>query len=415
MKFVNQLHIIFNIRKDESWTVSRMLLFSFFQNMGLALLFATANILYLSNVPLYTLPYVYISTAVLMLVLEVVYERLESFWTVGRIILAILIGMTASMLVFRFALREAHDAPWLLFGLIVWERMAALTANSEFGKVNALIFNIRQSKRLFGLLGATEVPAKIIGVLLAPLLITIIPIEDLLVGSFFFFGISIFFFWQVTQRHQDKLGVVMKRGMGKFKEVAKESNELKVRFFSFFGGKYVAMLALFTFCLVGMTVFIEYAFLFNVDKAFNDEKRLAYFFGIFFAAGEAIIFVSKTFFSGRVLNKYGLHTSLSILPVGLLFLTILFFLGQLFSTDLHLWFIGFMMLYSSITKSSLTDPAFFSLFQPLAKKIRFESYNAVGIVENISYGIAGITLIFLNWASGWRQWLQTAVLSPCPP
>lgn len=400
MKLVEQLHIIFNIRKGEGWTVSRMLLFSFFQNMGLALLFATANVLYLSNVPIETLPYVYIATAVLMLVLEFIYERLEHVWTISRIILAILIGLTVSMLVFRFALQVDHaDAPWLLFALIVWERVAALTTNSEFGKANAMLFDIRQSKRLFGLLGATEIPARIIGVLLAPILISFIPIEELLIGSAIFFGISIIFFWRVTQRHQDKLGVVMRRGLSKMKEASKGSKDIRDRFLSFFGSKYVIMLALFTFCLVGTTVLIEYAFLVKVESAFDDQTRLAYFFGIFFAAGEAIVFVVKTFFSGRILNKYGLNISLNMLPLGLFVFTALFFMAQLFSTELHLWFIGFMMLYSSITKSSLTDPAFFSLFQPLAKKLRFEGYNAVGIVENISYGIAGVTLIALVWVS----------------
>ena len=399
MKLEEQLHIIFNIRKGEGWTVSRMLLFSFFQNLGLALLFATANVLYLSNVPIETLPYVYISTAVLMLILEVIYERLEHIWTVSRIILAILIGMTVSMLVFRFVLRLDNDAPWVLFSLIVWERVAALTANSEFGKANAMLFDIRQSKRLFGLLGATEVPARIIGVLLAPILITFIPIEELLIGSAIFIGISIIFFWQVVNRHQDKLGVIMKRGISKFRDSLKGSSNLKQQFTRFFGGKYIIMLALFTFCLVGTTVLIEYAFLVKVEAAFDNQKRLAYFFGIFFAAGEAVVFISKTFFSGRVLNKFGLKASLNILPSGLLFFTILFFLAQLFSPESHLWFIGFMMLYSNITKSSITDPAFFSLFQPLSKRLRFESYNSVGIVENISFGIAGVTLIVLSWMS----------------
>jgi AAA family ATP:ADP antiporter len=397
MKIQEQLYILFNIRKSEGDTVAKILLFSFFQNVGLALLFSTANVLYLSQVDIKTLPYVFVATAVLMLFLELVYERLEHIWTVGKIIMAILVGLTISMLVFRVVLGFGGNADWLLFTLIVWERVASLTANSEFGKVNAMIFDVRQSKRLFGLLGSAEIPAKIIGVLLAPLLITFsaISIEDMLIGSAVFLAISIFFFTNLKKRHKDKLDLVVRRGVTKIKK----SNKTTFRKFitDFFGTRYVLYLGLFMFCVVGISVFVEYAFLKEVETAFSDQKNLAYFFGIFFALGQAVVFVAKTFFSGRIINKYGLKVSLNFLPFGLLFLTAIFFLSELFFGEIHLWVIGFMMLYTNITKSALTDPTFFTLFQPLDKKMRFEKYNAVGIVENLSYAIAGFTLIGINF------------------
>ena len=145
---------------------------------------------------------------------------------------------------------------------------------------------------------------------------------------------------------------------------------------------------------------VEYAFLNKVEASFgndsNQEKSLAYFFGIFFALGEAVVFIAKTFFSGRMLNRFGLKTALNILPVGLLVLTGGYFVSQLFFEELYLWMIGFMMLFSNISKSSITDPAFFTLFQPLKKELRFEKYNAVGIIENIAYAVAGFALILTS-------------------
>ena len=84
-----------------------------------------------------------------------------------KIILAILLVLAGSMVLFGLGLWLEKSAIWMLFLLIVWEKVASLTANSEFGKINAMIFDIRQSKRLFGLLGSAEIPARILGGLTA--------------------------------------------------------------------------------------------------------------------------------------------------------------------------------------------------------------------------------------------------------
>jgi HEAT repeat protein len=395
----NRLFVLLNIREAEAWTVGRMLLFSFFQGLGLALLFTVANVLYLSEVDIATLPYVYILTAALMMGLEVLYQKLEHIWSIGKIILAILLVLAGSMVLFGLGLWLEKSAIWMLFLLIVWEKVASLTANSEFGKINAMIFDIRQSKRLFGLLGSAEIPARILGGLTAPLLLDYMPIESLLFLAAGMLSISIVFYQQVAKRHAGQLDMVVARGLSKLSHAQKRGKGARDFVMAFFGSRYVTLLGIFMFGVVTTSTFVEFSFLTQVDSNLEGQQRLAVFLGVFLSIGELATFVVKSFFSGRLLNRFGLQFGLRLLPLGLLGLLLLFYLGELAGNQADLWVITFMMFYTGVSKSGLTDPAFFSLFQPLNQRQRFEGYNAVGIMENLAFGCGGLALLAIHTIS----------------
>ncbi|OOY40328.1 hypothetical protein BOV90_04435 [Solemya velum gill symbiont] len=65
--------------------------------------------------------------------------------------------------------------------------MIYLLANLEFWGLSATLFDVRQSKRLFGLISAGDVPAKLLGYLSASLFAPVIGIQNmLLIGTISF-------------------------------------------------------------------------------------------------------------------------------------------------------------------------------------------------------------------------------------
>jgi hypothetical protein len=385
---VNKLLLLFDIRTSEAWTVSRMLLFSFFQDLGLAFLMVTANTLFVSSQDVKDLPIVYIITAGVLLVIEFGYMKLEKRARISQLILGILSIITFFLLIFNITIKTGSGAGWIIFGLFVFEKVVTLTCGSEFDKIKSILFDVRQSKRLFGLLGSAKIPAGVIGAILASTLINFINSEDLLLISIVPFSFSLYIFYQISRRHQQKLGVKQDEEEA-IKNTEKSFGQKLLE--KIFLSKYVFLLSIFMFLLVCTSLFVEFTFLKEVESTFDSEQQLANFFGFFFAAGSLISFIIKSFATSRILNKFGIKVVLNIFPLGLL---LLFSSTLLIGFDLHneLFIIGFFMLFKDIVTSSFSEPGFFTLFQTLNSKIRIKAFNIVSIVENTSYAVAGAVL-----------------------
>lgn len=85
--------------------------------------------------------------------------------------------------------------------MFCWYYAIYLLNNLEFWGVAALTFDIRQSKRLFGIIGAGDIPAKLIGYSVVPILLHYVSTENALYVSSFFILSSFF-----VCRNLDKAG-----------------------------------------------------------------------------------------------------------------------------------------------------------------------------------------------------------------
>jgi hypothetical protein len=69
--------------------------------------------------------------------------------------------------------------------MIAWFNMLYLLNNLEFWGITSLLFDVRQSKRLFGLISSGDIPAKFVGYTMALLLVSYIGTANLLWVGFF--------------------------------------------------------------------------------------------------------------------------------------------------------------------------------------------------------------------------------------
>src|SRR5690606_19364447 len=86
-----------------------------------------------------------------------------------------------------------------LFVMFGWYYVVYLLTNLEFWGLAALQFDIRQSKRLFGMIGAGDVPAKLIGYSAVPVLLQFVSSVNMLLFSAGFVLLSLVFYGRLAR------------------------------------------------------------------------------------------------------------------------------------------------------------------------------------------------------------------------
>jgi HEAT repeat protein len=144
-----------------------------------------------------------------------------------------------------------------------------------------------------------------------------------------------------------------------------------------------------------VSTFIDFAFLSEVQYQFKTEASLAYFLGLFFSLGKVVTLLTKLFFSGRLVERLGIRTSLLILPLLLLGFGLAMLLAQAIGTS-HLgllWIFGLMMLSNDVLRYAVHDPVFLALFQPLNQHLRLHGHTIVkGLIDPLALTLAGASL-----------------------
>ena len=175
------------IRTDEIRTVGLFFLHHFFLGFGTMLIYVSSNVILLENHPETSLPLAYMASAVGMMLIGKIYTYFEHHLLLDRLVIRVLwtvIALTAIILVLVYFGHSVASA----VGIMVGFRAIYLLTNLEFWGVSAVVFDVRQSKRLFGVISAGDMPAKALGGMLAVL---IHGHTELLLLLFLAFG----FFW----------------------------------------------------------------------------------------------------------------------------------------------------------------------------------------------------------------------------
>src|SRR5919197_1384036 len=82
-----------------------------------------------------------------------------------------------------YALVSLQYRAWLAFGLLCWLRVLTVLTNLVFWGLAERLFNVRQGKRLFSLIGSGELAASILGGFATPLVVPVLGTHNLLLGS----------------------------------------------------------------------------------------------------------------------------------------------------------------------------------------------------------------------------------------
>jgi hypothetical protein len=389
---------LLGVRPDEARTVWLFFLHNFLLGIGTILVYVAANVILLENNPERNLPLAYGTAALAMMAAGRVYTHFEHHVVLqklaGRVLLAVvaLAGVLGALVLLGHSVAAA-------VAIMAGYRVIYLLTNLEFWGVSAVVFDVRQSKRLFGLISAGDMPAKALGAGLAIIIHAHTDLLYLLLTAFAAYGAALLVV-QATLRSHD----VEARPVGRRQRVAGTS--VWQRWFG--DNQLVLSICLSLTAIAAVTTGVEYSFFVNVKHKFHDQTLVMQYVGGVLALTYLLAMLFKVGLAQVTLDRLGIRRMLLTLPgtvlVGLLLFAALSWAGA-GESALLIYFCG-LYLGLEVLRRAVFDPVFLVLFQPLAAPERLQAHTlAKGYYEPLGMGLAGLLLFFTNSHEAIANWL----------
>ncbi len=388
---------ILNVYPHEWQVVKRLYLFQFFQGAGIAFFFTSAFAQFLEKFPITELPWVMVYSAVLLWIAGWLYTRLEHSLKFRGFNLTIILIMAASILLLWIAnYKLPYD--WFFYLLMAWFNVLYLLNNLQFWGIAALLFDLRQSKRLFAVISAGDIPAKFIGYSLALVFVPYTGAQNLLLMGAGCMLASVPFFRSIIksghlEAHHKAHHKAHKKAT--IKPRVKNIGRLVINIATNTYIRRIAFISLLTGICV---ILINYGFYGEVRKAYHDDVALASFIAFFYASLRIIAFVTKMVFTSRLTASWGVRQALLITPLGMLILigVIVTLSGFSSSEKLIFYLFGVASMLIDVLRTSFNSPVLLTLMQPLPTYERLRAHNIVkGIMDPFASFLSGVFLLIL--------------------
>ncbi|AXE20595.1 Crp/Fnr family transcriptional regulator [Runella rosea] len=387
------------VRADEIRTVGLFFLHHFFLGFGTMLIYVSANVILLENHPESSLPLAYMASAVGMMIIGKVYTYFEHHLRLNQLVIRVLWAVIVLTAVILLLVIFGHSVTAAV-AIMVGFRSIYLLTNLEFWGVSAVVFDVRQSKRLFGVISAGDMPAKALGGMLAVL---IHGHTELIFMLFLAFG----FFWaamytavltfrshHVTTAH-GTAAPIRRRPMPR----------LITQLFG--GSELIFAMCLSLTAVAVMATGVEYAFFINVKYKLHSQAEVMTYLGGVLTLTYLLATFVKLVVSRQTIDYFGINKVLALLPVGGLgvavSLGVIFLMG--YDESVQLVAYCFVYLGFEVVRRALFDPVFLVLFQPLSPHQRLRGHTlAKGFYEPLGLGLGGLMLYLSHhwWQGG--QW-----------
>jgi len=333
-----------------------------------------------------SLPYVYMLTALISVIAGYIYSKLENNLIITKI-LRLLMLFIIFIIVFFLLLIKFSNFKLAYMGIMISKDLVWMFAGIEFGILTGLMFNIRQGKRLFGLLMSGEILAGIIGGLSIGFILQYIDTVNLLfisvvtlIGSFFL------------------LQNILRKYSNRFKEndAEEDTGDDSASYTSLIKNKYYILFFAVSILSFLIFYFIDYIFYSSVEQRFTNEKELASFFGIFYAVLNIVNIFSSLFISGAMLSRFGVIFGIMAIPL-------LAVIGTVSLTTITILSLGFgfivlvaLKLLDEVLDISILNPTFKTIYQsiPVKQRMKILAFRET-IIEPVAMGLAGLSLLGL--------------------
>ena len=387
MRILRKVFRSFGVDAGEEGLVIRLFLHSALIGCVLILTLTSANALFISTVGPRGLPYVYLSVAVAAPLSSGVFLGLAHRASVLRVSWLTLAVITVVFLGLRVLIGGGD--PWLAaFGLMIWFRVAEVLLNLEFWGLAATLLDVRQAKRLYGVIGSGEVLAMMLGGLALPWLVARVGSNGLVVLAAAASALCLpVLFWIRPDRSSSLARVRSipgeRRASGSLGQSA----------------PYVRLILALFLASVLMRFLVDKNFLAVAVERFTTADSLAAFLGVFYASAAAVTLILRSLATGSVLGRFGLGTGLMVLPLslGLAALATVALEGTNASLLILFWPLAVAKFCDHAFRHSIDRSSVLLLFQPLPSQVRIRAQAlAEGVVSPVAAGSAGLLILILE-------------------
>ena len=384
------LRRVLRVEPGEGRAVGLGFLQAFFLGLPRLFTLAVGAALFLERYSADNIPYVYIAASVVLPaagLLHLSIGRRVSFLKVQLGTLLVLAAVPAGFIV----LLRSTSAAWPAFALFVWCGAELHLANIVLWSTANRVFTVRQSKRLFGLIGAGEIVGAIVGGAVLPSLTRLFGTVELLWVSVAGFLLTALGLVVTARVSRDRLAL----GPDRRSAATPGGHEL----LGFLRERFLLLIFLTYALVLSAGFFVNGIFYFQVRETFPSAAEVAIFLGRFTAVSAFLSLSFRAFLSSRFLLRFGLVGGLVSTPAALLvaaFVVLHFGRGGIPSNELF-WGVVSMRLLERLLLGALGQPAYYSLYQPLSRERRARVQTAAETIAGpIVGGATGAYLLFLT-------------------
>jgi len=385
---------LLNVRPTEWKAVTQLFWLQFFQGTGIAFFFTASFFNFIKKFHATELAWVLIASAPLLGFTGLIFSKLEPKLNMRKLGTGAIILMSASILLFQL-IGHRQNADWFYYLMFAWYYVLYLASNLLFWGITSTLYDVRQSKRLFSVISAGDIPAKFIGYTLAYFFVTTIGPLNMLYPAFVFMIFSLPFLIQISHNealhhhhHHSENDVEYFQGKGIWVVIKRFTLNVLIR-----------QMAILTFLISCCLAIINYAFYTKVKEASHDDESLSRFIILFMAGSQLFAMLIKLVFTSRIVTSLGVKRSLLITPLVLmLLLVIVLFTEKVFGEDVLLFYaFGIAAISIEILRTAISNPVFLTVMQPLNPTARAKAHGIVkGIMDPFAFLFTGIMLIALQ-------------------
>jgi hypothetical protein len=387
------------VRSTEAATVWLFFLHNFFLGIGTILVYVAANVILLENHPQTSLPIAYVSAALAMMAVGRIYTYFEHHLLLKRLAFRVLLAVSVLTFILGLFVLFGHSVASAV-AIMVGYRMIYLLTNLEFWGVSAVVFDVRQGKRLFSIISSGDMPAKALGALLSVVVHAHADLVLLLLTAFVAFGTAMYVLRLTIKSH------VVDVSPAQTRIHRRPTPPLISQLFG--GSELVFSMCLSLAAIACVVTSVEYFFFVNVKQKFHHQVDLMQFIGFVLILTYLSALAFKLVLSWKTFERIGIRWSLAMLPIVALFGIALFGIlleSNVSETGLLVYFCGLYLLLE-VLRRAVFDPIFLVLFQPLTPHTRLKGHTLVkGFYEPLGMALAGVLLFSLHYFPLLPYWI----------
>ena len=306
---------LFNIKPGEGLPTLILFIY-FFAFVALGITASAARDAYFLNmVDRDYLPLMFLAVAIVLTLAVQIYNRLSK----NRDLIQ---TTTVSSLVFAISLVFIQNnlKGWVIPFLYVWVEVIILIIITQFWILAADVFNPRQAKRLFSILGAGGALASIIIGSSIKYYVSLFGSENLLFVTIGFLGVVILM--------ANLIRPYRNINEPKIRSTKKDEKQQSNKLFT----PYMKSLATIIGLAAIASVIIDYQFKMTAIAAFPNQDDLVNFFGKYYAITGIARIIIDLYITSRVLSRFGILIAILILPISLMIGSLGFLLSPILAT-----------------------------------------------------------------------------------
>ena len=259
------------------------------------------NALFLDHLGVSQLPVVMLLVALVGGLAALVFSRFSTRVRLDRLVFSTFLVLGACLLGFRLLLPLGWG--WTYYLFYVWVNLYGLMATSLLWLLANALFNAREGRRLFGLIGTAGITGAIAGGMATSWMVGFVGTENLLLVCAGMVAVCLLLLHPKRVSDTASSGTADAAGAGPLATVT--------------GSQLLSLLAGMAALAAAVAAVIDVQFNQIVDAAFSDTDAKTAFFGQFFAGLSAFALVIQIFVAPRVLRSTGVTSALLFLPVSM--------------------------------------------------------------------------------------------------